>query len=328
MINSYYIDSSSLKTQYNIRFCFITSSYNQAEFITKNLESILLQDYKTYRIVYINDASTDNSLDILKKFIVDNPRTNMHLITNKKRLGPAGSRFVGCQEADNDEICVFLDGDDTLYSKDVLSIVAEVYQNPNIHATFGSMNNMKWLLSHQQLYTRRDERNFFPHLRTAKAYYCKQVPESYLKDKNNKWFMFCTDVALFTSIIELIDYNYVFIKNPLLIYNNYNSLNNPVEGFGNQNMQNRQKRKQYHDTIKSTGPLAPIIDNGMGHCHHTSKFLIIRILGNDLRGLHGSNQTFENLLFTLNHEPEFNGTDKMYILNRICLLYTSPSPRD
>ena len=45
--------------------------------------------------------------------------------------------------------------------------------------------------------------------------------------------------------------------------------------------------------------------------------IIIRILGNDLNGLHGSNQTYNNLKFTLENEPQFENCDKMFILNRI-----------
>lgn len=45
--------------------------------------------------------------------------------------------------------------------------------------------------------------------------------------------------------------------------------------------------------------------------------LIIRILGNDLNGLHGENQTYNNLKFTLANEPEFKFTDKIFLLNRI-----------
>ena len=45
--------------------------------------------------------------------------------------------------------------------------------------------------------------------------------------------------------------------------------------------------------------------------------LIIRILGNDLSGLHGENQTYNNLKFTLENEPEFKNTDKIFLLNRI-----------
>lgn len=47
------------------------------------------------------------------------------------------------------------------------------------------------------------------------------------------------------------------------------------------------------------------------------KYLIIRILGNDLPNLHGNDQTINNLEFTLKYEFNFLETDKVYILNRI-----------
>ena len=47
------------------------------------------------------------------------------------------------------------------------------------------------------------------------------------------------------------------------------------------------------------------------------KILIFRILGNDLQGIHGNNQTITNLKFTLENESEFPNTTKMFLLNRI-----------
>ena len=45
--------------------------------------------------------------------------------------------------------------------------------------------------------------------------------------------------------------------------------------------------------------------------------VIIRILGNDLNGIHGNEQTYNNLKFTLENEYPFENTNKIYILNRI-----------
>ena len=45
--------------------------------------------------------------------------------------------------------------------------------------------------------------------------------------------------------------------------------------------------------------------------------LLVRILGNDLDGLHGEDQTITNLEFTLKNEYKFEDTEKVFILNRI-----------
>jgi hypothetical protein len=49
----------------------------------------------------------------------------------------------------------------------------------------------------------------------------------------------------------------------------------------------------------------------------TNKYLIARIIGNDISTIHGNNQTYNNLLFTLKNESKFKNTDKIFILNRI-----------
>ena len=48
-----------------------------------------------------------------------------------------------------------------------------------------------------------------------------------------------------------------------------------------------------------------------------SKYLIIRILGNDIPSLHSESQTLDNLRFTISNEKQFKYTDKLFILNRI-----------
>jgi hypothetical protein len=55
------------------------------------------------------------------------------------------------------------------------------------------------------------------------------------------------------------------------------------------------------------------------HCKEafTAKNIIVSILGNDIEGLHGESQTYDNLKFTLENEPSFHNCDKIFILNRI-----------
>lgn len=50
---------------------------------------------------------------------------------------------------------------------------------------------------------------------------------------------------------------------------------------------------------------------------NTKKYLIMRILGNDIPIIHSNTQTYENLVFTVKNEINFENTDKIYLLNRI-----------
>ena len=66
------------------------------------------------------------------------------------------------------------------------------------------------------------------------------------------------------------------------------------------------------------GPLIFVIFWNLGTTiRDGNRILMIRMLGNDLEGLHGTNQTYNNLKFTLEWEPTFPGVDKVFVLNRI-----------
>lgn len=57
--------------------------------------------------------------------------------------------------------------------------------------------------------------------------------------------------------------------------------------------------------------------NNYNNSKSNNNFLMIRMLGNDLDGIHGNEQTYINLKFTLMYEPNFLNTKKIYVLNRI-----------
>jgi len=259
--NNIEIKNYDKNSKENIRFAFITTSYNTQQFIIKNLDSIRKQLYKNFIIFYVNDCSTDNSLNILNNYKHKYPELNIHLITNSKRMGPAYSRYIAYQNTLDDDICVFLDGDDFLYHNNVLHILYNCYNKYNIYATFGSYDDIRNKeisynkynneMRFNQSMTRSNKNIYYPHLRTAVAKYVKMVPESYLKFNNQEWFLFCSDVALFMPLLELINNKFIYIKNRLMLYNRYNSENNILDGFKAQNNDNKIKRNQYKYYIYS-----------------------------------------------------------------------------
>ena len=46
----------------------IIPNYNYAQFLEERLSSILEQSYTNYEIIFLDDASQDNSLEILQKY--------------------------------------------------------------------------------------------------------------------------------------------------------------------------------------------------------------------------------------------------------------------
>ncbi len=86
------------------------ATYNGAKYVTEQLNSILNQSYKNIEIVITDDASTDNTLEIIKKLQLNHPQ--IKLFTNAENSGvnkTFESSFKNCSGnfiaiADQDDI--------------------------------------------------------------------------------------------------------------------------------------------------------------------------------------------------------------------------------
>jgi len=71
-------------------FCIVVPSYNNAKNFRYeyNLQSIFNQDYSNYRVVIVDDASTDNTSALINHFMKKNKQfaDKVVLITNKKQM--------------------------------------------------------------------------------------------------------------------------------------------------------------------------------------------------------------------------------------------------
>lgn len=97
-------------------FSIIIPLFNKAAFIEKAIRSVLIQTFKEFELIVLNDGSTDNSLEKLQfainKFQVENPHQyNRIKIIDQKNQGVSLSRNNGVHVAIHDYIA-FLDADD------------------------------------------------------------------------------------------------------------------------------------------------------------------------------------------------------------------------
>lgn len=236
-------------------------SYNGERWIKKIFDSIKSQTYQNYRIIYINDCSTDNTIQVLNNYKKNNPTMNIQVINNEMRGWPAYSRYVASRQTYDHEVCVFLDGDDWLVDNDCLKTLNEVYQNQSIYATFGSMDNAPWQFKKWKKYSRANindgEGAYFPHLRTTRANIVKAIPPYYMQTDANEWLHVCTDVALFMAVIEAVGSDgYVFLKNAFVHYNTSNHNKNSKEGYTNS--KGSDMRIYYRSTIRDKIPMKKI----------------------------------------------------------------------
>ncbi len=87
----------------------ITPAYNVSRFVSKTIKSVLNQTYQNWEMIIIDDVSTDNSVNIVEKYVKRDNR--FRLIKLEKNSGPAIARNIGIKEAKGRYIA-FLDADD------------------------------------------------------------------------------------------------------------------------------------------------------------------------------------------------------------------------
>lgn len=102
--------SSSPQTNQHLPLVsIILATYNRAHTIVRAVESVLNQTYKNFELIIIDDGSTDNTLDILKKY--DDPR--IRIIIHETNKGVTAAKNSGFNEIRGEWFGTF-DSDDEL----------------------------------------------------------------------------------------------------------------------------------------------------------------------------------------------------------------------
>jgi glycosyltransferase involved in cell wall biosynthesis len=97
----------------NPRFSICIPNYNYGSYISETIESILNQDFKDFEICIADNASTDNSWDIIKTYVKNHH--NIKAVQNKFNVGYAGNLDVVTTLATGDWH-IMLSSDDLMYA--------------------------------------------------------------------------------------------------------------------------------------------------------------------------------------------------------------------
>ena len=87
----------------------IMPNYNKGKYIEYAIESVLMQTFQDFELIIVDDASTDESVEIAKRYAEKDVR--IRLVINEKNRGVSFSRNTGIKTAKASIIC-FLDSDD------------------------------------------------------------------------------------------------------------------------------------------------------------------------------------------------------------------------
>lgn len=216
----------------NNRIVVISAFYNPGEFLDNCVSSLLSQKYDNFKIVFVDDCSTDGSFDKLPKD--DNRVVIVKNETRKTALENLHNAIMN--HCEPDDIVAFVDGDDWLPNKKVLSYVNDFYNQHDCWIMYGQASWTDGRRGFASAYPDSEFSNLrkapfrVSHLRTFRAGLYQKIQEqdsifSCMKDKSGEFYKMTYDVAIMLPIMEMAGPDKTKFNDTILyIYNR----NNPI----------------------------------------------------------------------------------------------------
>jgi len=221
-------------------------AYNAAKTISESINSVLAQTYPHWELIVVNDASQDDTGDIIASFAAAHP--NIHQINNPTNQGVSNTRNIALSHATGKYVAV-LDSDDFWHSKKLAKQV-EFMQKNNAVISFTATSYINdagepsaYILRVPKCFGYRDllRRNLMSHssimVRRAQML---PYPQGFLHEDYAVWLQvvkecgvaYGLDEPLLTYRVQAVSKSAKRIDSALMTYNAYRHVGyNPVAAF-------------------------------------------------------------------------------------------------
>lgn len=111
----------------------VMPTFNAGRYIQEAIESVLKQTFQNWELIIIDDASTDDTSFLVRKF--NDPRIRYYHLT-QRRKNPSAVRNIGIQYAQG-EYVAFLDADDLYEPEALFQFVTYLDNNVSCQLAYG-----------------------------------------------------------------------------------------------------------------------------------------------------------------------------------------------
>lgn len=125
----------------------VITSFNTEKYLTDCINSILIQTYKNWEIVYVDDCSTDSTVEKMKELtIYNNIIDKVKMFRHLYNYGYGTSLYHSIKNTSGDIVAI-VDSDDALMEKTALDLMVKAHQkNPDVslvYSDYGEMHSDK-----------------------------------------------------------------------------------------------------------------------------------------------------------------------------------------
>lgn len=239
----------------NRPFVLLICAFDNGAFVEKTLGSIARQNYENYRLIYIDDASTDGSASLASDRIrackLSDRTTFVH---NEQRLGVLANLMRASKTCQDQEIIVLMGANDWLAHEWVLSRLNQYYANPDLWLTYCQYCDFP-------SYRQGDARNYSQmewtclrsspfvaaHLPAFYASLFRKISESDLLFQGFYWPQ-AAEMAIMLPMLEMARDHFQFISEILYIAN---------QGFAGSS-EDQEQRSRCERQIRSLASYPPL----------------------------------------------------------------------